>query len=91
MKCSLTSHYLPIPSAGHENRIPTIGKPPRMNLANADSLRADLHSGLKAVFILANLPSNMSNWIGEIPAPGSALEIRKAASEQRHWIQHFIP
>lgn len=48
----------------------------RMNLAirvidanlgprNADSFRADLHCDLKADFILANPPSNMSDWGGE--------------------------
>ena len=32
---------------------------------NADSFRADLHPDLKADFILANPPFNMSDWGGE--------------------------
>lgn len=54
----------------------TTWKLARMNLAirgidanlgprNADSLRADLHPDLKADFILANPPFNMSDWGGE--------------------------
>jgi type I restriction enzyme M protein len=54
----------------------TTWKLARMNLAirgidanlgprNADSFRADLHPDLKADFILANPPFNMSDWGGE--------------------------
>src|ERR1035441_9840768 len=54
----------------------TTWKLARMNLAihgigvnvgqrNADSFRADLHPNLKADFILANPPFNMSDWGGE--------------------------
>ncbi|MHB8520689.1 MAG: type I restriction-modification system subunit M [Limisphaerales bacterium] len=54
----------------------TTWKVARMNLAirgidanlgprNADSFRADLHPDLKADFILANPPFNMSDWGGE--------------------------
>ena len=32
---------------------------------NADSFRQDLHPDLKADFILANPPFNMSDWDGE--------------------------
>jgi type I restriction-modification system DNA methylase subunit len=32
---------------------------------NADSFRSDLHPDLKADFILANPPFNMSDWGGE--------------------------
>ena len=36
-----------------------------LGLRNADSFRADLHSDLKADFMLANPPFNMSDWGGE--------------------------
>ena len=36
-----------------------------LGLRNADSFRADLHPDLKADFILANPPFNMSDWGGE--------------------------
>ena len=72
----------------------TTWKLARMNLAirgidanlgprNADSFRQDLHPDLKADFILANPPFNMSDWGGENLRAGRALEIRHAAGEQR--------
>jgi type I restriction enzyme M protein len=64
------------------------------NLGNkhADSFRNDLHKDLKADFILANPPFNMSDWGGEglkkdvrwkygAPPPNNA---------NYAWIQHFI-
>ena len=82
---------------------PTTWKLAKMNLAirgitsdlgkeNADSFQRDLHPDLKADFILANPPFNMSDWGGEnlredrrwkygIPPVGNA---------NFAWVQHFI-
>jgi len=82
---------------------PTTWKLAKMNLAirgidhdlgaeHADSFRRDLHSNLKADYILANPPFNMKDWGGEnlkddvrwrygIPPTGNA---------NYAWIQHFI-
>ena len=82
---------------------PTTWRLARMNLAirgieanlgpyNADSFHDDLHKDLKADFILANPPFNMSYWGGEhlredvrwkygVPPVGNA---------NFAWIQHFI-
>jgi type I restriction enzyme M protein len=82
---------------------PTTWRLARMNLAirgidhdlgsePADSLHRDLHSDLKADFILANPPFNVSDWGGErlredarwkygIPPPGNA---------NFAWVQHFL-
>ena len=68
----------------------TTWKLARMNLAirgidanlgprNADSFRADLHPDLKADFILANPPFNMSDWGGE----NLRQDVRKLAAESR--------
>jgi len=82
---------------------PTTWKLAKMNLAirgitsdlgkeNADSFHKDLHPDLKADFILANPPFNMSDWGGDrlredkrwkygAPPPGNA---------NYAWVQHFI-
>jgi type I restriction enzyme M protein len=82
---------------------PTTWKLARLNLAirgieadlgteNADSFHKDLHKSLKADFILANPPFNMSDWGGDrlkedvrwkygTPPNGNA---------NYAWIQHFI-
>ncbi len=82
---------------------PTTWKLCKMNLAirgidgniggkNADTFRSDLHKDLKADYILANPPFNMSDWGGEglredgrwfygTPATGNA---------NYAWIQHII-
>jgi type I restriction enzyme M protein len=38
---------------------------------HADTFRNDLHTDLKADFILANPPFNMSDWGGENPSTSS--------------------
>jgi type I restriction enzyme M protein len=82
---------------------PTTWRLARMNLAirsiegnlggePADSFHHDLHKDLKADYILANPPFNMSDWGGErlkedprwkygVPSPGNA---------NYAWVQHFI-
>jgi len=82
---------------------PTTWKLAKMNLAirgiennlgpeNADSFHRDLHKDLKADYILANPPFNMSDWGGErlredvrwkygVPPVGNA---------NFAWVQHFI-
>ncbi len=82
---------------------PTTWKLAKMNLAirgitsdlgteNADSFHHDLHPDLKADFILANPPFNMSDWGGDrlredkrwkygVPPVGNA---------NYAWVQHFI-
>jgi type I restriction enzyme M protein len=81
----------------------TTWKLARMNLAirgidanlgprNADSFRADLHPDLKADFILANPPFNMSDWGGE----NLRQDVRwkfgmpQVNNANYAWIQHFI-
>jgi type I restriction enzyme M protein len=82
---------------------PTTWKLAKMNLAirgieanlgphHADSFHSDLHKDLKADFVLANPPFNMSDWGGEglkddvrwkygVPPPGNA---------NFAWVQHMI-
>jgi type I restriction enzyme M protein len=82
---------------------PTTWRLAKMNLAirgieanigpnNADTFHNDLHKDLKADFILANPPFNMSDWGGErlrddvrwkfgVPPPGNA---------NFAWVQHII-
>jgi type I restriction enzyme M protein len=81
----------------------TTWKLARMNLAirgidanlgprNADSFRQDLHPDLKADFILANPPFNMSDWGGE----NLRQDVRwkfgmpPVSNANYAWIQHFI-
>jgi type I restriction enzyme M protein len=82
---------------------PTTWKLAKMNLAirgieanlgshNADSFRNDLHKDLKANFILANPPFNMSDWGGE----GLREDVRwkfgvpPAGNANYAWIEHII-
>lgn len=73
---------------------PTTWKLARMNLAirgidadlgqhQADSFHNDLHKDLKADFILANPPFNMSNWGGQRLKEDVRWKLRRAADEQR--------
>ena len=82
---------------------PTTWKLAKMNLAirgieanlgphNADTFRNDLHKDLKADFILANPPFNMSTWGGE----GLRDDVRwkfgapPARNANYAWIEHMI-
>jgi type I restriction enzyme M protein len=81
----------------------TTWKLARMNLAirgidanlgsrNADSFRADLHPDLKADFILANPPFNMSDWGGETLRQDVRWKFGMPPVNNANyaWIQHFI-
>ena len=81
----------------------TTWKLARMNLAirgidanlgqrNADSFRADLHPDLKADFILANTPFNMSDWGGETLRQDVRWKYGMPPVNNANyaWIQHFI-
>ena len=81
----------------------TTWKLARMNLAirgidanlgprNADSFRADLHPDLKADFILANPPFNMSDWGGENLRQDVRWKFGMPPVNNANyaWIQHFI-
>jgi type I restriction enzyme M protein len=59
---------------------------------NADSFRADLHPDLKADFILANPPFNMSDWGGENPRQDVRWKFGMPPVNNANyaWIQHFI-
>ena len=82
---------------------PTTWKLAKMNLAirgieanlgthNADTFRNDLHKDLKADFILANPPFNMSDWGGE----GLKDDVRwkygvpPARNANYAWIEHMV-
>ena len=82
---------------------PTTWKLARMNLAirgldanlgprNADSFLADLHPDLKADFILANPPFNMSDWGGENLRQDVRWKFGMPPVNNANyaWIQHFI-
>lgn len=81
----------------------TTWKLARMNLAirgidanlgprNADSFRTDLHPDLKADFILANPPFNMSDWGGENLRQDVRWKFGMPPVNNANyaWIQHFI-
>jgi type I restriction enzyme M protein len=81
----------------------TTWKLARMNLAirgidanlgprNADSFRSDLHPDLKADFILANPPFNMSDWGGENLRQDVRWKFGMPPVNNANyaWIQHFI-
>ena len=63
-----------------------------LGLRNADSFRADLHSDLKADFILANPPFNMSDWGGENLRQDVRWKFGMPPVNNANyaWIQHFI-
>lgn len=82
---------------------PTTWKLARMNLAirgidanlgpePADSFHRDLHSYLKADFLLANPPFNMSDWGGERLREDKrwVYGTPPAGNANYAWIQHFI-
>ena len=82
---------------------PTTWKLCKMNLAirgiegniglqNADTFRSDLHKDLKADYILANPPFNMSDWGGEaLQEDGRWLYGTPSAGNANYaWIQHII-
>ena len=82
---------------------PTTWKLAKMNLAirgllcdlgkeNADSFHRDLHPDLKADFILANPPFNMSDWGGDRLRDDKRWKygIPPANNANYAWIQHFI-
>jgi len=82
---------------------PTTWRLARMNLAirgieadlgpeNADSFHRDLHPQVKADFILANPPFNMSDWGGERLRDDKrwAYGTPPAGNANYAWIQHFI-
>ena len=82
---------------------PTTWKLAKMNLAirgitsdlgkeNADSFHKDLHPDLKADFILANPPFNMSDWGGERLREDKRWKYGAppAGNANYAWVQHFI-
>ncbi len=82
---------------------PTTWKLAKMNLAirgipsdlgkeNADSFLRDLHPDLKADFILANPPFNMSDWGGERLREDKRWKygVPPAGNANYAWVQHFI-
>lgn len=81
----------------------TTWKLARMNLAirgidanlgprNADSFRSDLHPDLKADFILANPPFNMSDWGGEHLRQDVRWKfgMPPVSNANFAWVQHFV-
>lgn len=82
---------------------PTTWKLAKMNLAirgllcdlgkeNADSFHRDLHPDLKADFILANPPFNMSDWGGDRLREDKRWKygVPPVNNANYAWIQHFI-
>jgi type I restriction enzyme M protein len=82
---------------------PTTWRLARMNLAirsiegnlglePADSFHRDLHKDLKADYILANPPFNMSDWGGERlrEDPRWKFGVPSAGNANYAWVQHFI-
>jgi type I restriction enzyme M protein len=82
---------------------PTTWRLARMNLAirsiegnlglePADSFHRDLHKDLKADYILANPPFNMSDWGGDRlrEDPRWKFGVPSAGNANYAWVQHFI-
>ncbi len=82
---------------------PTTWKLARMNLAirgidadlggqQADSFHSDLHKDLKADYILANPPFNMSDWGGQRLKEDARWKFGTPPANNANyaWIQHFI-
>jgi len=82
---------------------PTTWKLCKMNLAirgiegdlgphAADSFHEDLHPDLKADFVLANPPFNMSDWGGELLEDDVRWKfgVPPATNANYAWVQHFI-
>ena len=59
---------------------------------NADSFHRDLHPDLKADYVLANPPFNMSDWSGERLREDKrwVYGVPPAGNANYAWIQHFI-
>jgi type I restriction enzyme M protein len=59
---------------------------------HADSFRQDLHKDLKADFILANPPFNVSDWKGELLREDVRWKygIPSSSNANFAWVQHFI-
>jgi len=59
---------------------------------HADTFHRDLHPDLKADFILANPPFNMSDWGGELLKEDKRWKfgIPPASNANFAWVQHFI-
>jgi type I restriction enzyme M protein len=82
---------------------PTTWRLAKMNLAihridadlgphHADTFHNDLHKDLRADFILANPPFNMSDWGGErlVRDPRWKYGVPPSGNANYAWIQHFI-
>jgi type I restriction enzyme M protein len=82
---------------------PTTWRLAKMNLAirgieadlgarPADSFTRDLHSDLKADYILANPPFNMSDWGGDVLKSDARWQYGSPPARNANyaWIQHFI-
>ncbi len=88
---------------GGQESNPTTWRLAKMNLAirridadlgphHADTFHNDLHKDLKADFILANPPFNMSDWGGERLSddPRWQYGVPPTGNANYAWIQHFI-
>ena len=62
------------------------------NIAHGDSFHNDQHPVLKANFILANPPFNMSDWRGELLREDKRWKygVPPANNANFAWVQHFI-
>jgi len=62
------------------------------NVAHGDSFHNDQHPDLKADFILANPPFNMSDWRGELLREDKRWKygVPPANNANFAWVQHFI-
>ncbi|HEX9040448.1 MAG TPA: class I SAM-dependent DNA methyltransferase [Trebonia sp.] len=56
----------------------------------ADTFFADLHPGLKADFILANPPFNMSDWARQAADPRWRYGVPPAGNANFAWLQHIV-
>jgi Type I restriction-modification system methyltransferase subunit len=68
------------------------GIDPNLGLQQADSFHNDLHKDLRANFILANPPFNMSDWGGERLKDDVRWKFGMPPANNANyaWIQHFI-
>ncbi len=62
------------------------------NIAHGDSFHSDQHPDLKADFILANPPFNMSDWRGELLREDKRWKYGGPPANNANfaWVQHFI-
>jgi type I restriction enzyme M protein len=63
-----------------------------LGLSNADTFRDDLHKDLRANFILANPPFNMSDWGGDSLAEDVRWKfgVPPAGNANYAWIEHMV-